>query len=202
MNYRIQRLGLSAFVLLGLATGQARAEPSSAIFIGVAAGAAIAAGEIFQTPQPDAKRAFIIGGAGGFDVIARDNVAGSYQFEYRPGWQLYRIKPMIGMFGTSDGGIAAYAGLGYDLQVTKNIVVNFNTAVTLYNAARGKHLGSFAVLRSGVELGWRFEDASRLSVSIHHMSHGRVFDRKNPGTEVIALTYAVPVANLAKLFNR
>lgn len=202
MVRRARRVGLSALVLIGLASGQAKAEPSTAIFIGVAAGAAIVAGEIFQTPQPDAKRAFIIGGGGNFDFIARDNVAGTYQFEYRPSWQFYRLKPMIGMFGTSDGGIAGYAGIGYDLQVTKNIVINLNTAVTFYNAARGKHLGSFVVLRSGVELGWRFEDASRLSVSVHHMSHGRVFDRKNPGTEVVALTYAVPVENLAKLFGR
>ena len=202
MVRRIQRLGLSAFLFLGLAAGQAKAEPSTAIFIGVAAGAAIAAGEIFQTPQPDAKRAFIIGGGGTFDFLARDNIAGSFQLEYRPGWQFYRLKPMFGMFGTSDGGVAGYAGIGYDLHITKNIVFNFNTAVTLYNAANGKHLGSFAVLRSGVELGWRFEDASRLSVSVHHMSHGRVFGKKNPGTEVIAMTYAVPVANLAKLFGR
>jgi len=202
MARRIKRLGLSALILIGFAAGQAKAEPSSAIFIGVAAGAAIAAGEIFGTPQPDARRAFIIGGGGGFDVIARDNIAGSFQLEYRPGWQVYRFKPMIGMFGTSDGAVAGYIGLGYDLQITKNIVVNLNTAVTFYNAARGKHLGSFAVLRSGIELGWRFEDASRLSVSVHHMSHGRLFDKKNPGTEVVAITYAVPVENLAKLFGR
>lgn len=202
MARRLKRLGLGALVLIGFAAGHAKAEPSSAVFIGVAAGAAIAAGEIFGTPQPDAKRAFIIGGAGGFDVIARDNVAGSFQLEYRPGWQVYRFKPMIGVFGTSDGGIAGYAGLGYDLQITKNIVVNLNTAVTFYSAGNGKHLGSFAVLRSGVELGWRFEDASRLMVSVHHMSHGRLFDKKNPGTEVVALTYAIPVENLAKLFGR
>lgn len=202
MVRRMGRLGLSALVVLGFAAGQAKAEPSTAIFIGVAAGAAIAAGEIFGTPQPDAKRAFIIGGGGYFDVIERDNVAGSFQLEYRPGWQVYRLKPMIGMFGTTDGAIAGYAGFGYDLQITKNIVVNLNTAVTFYNAARGKHLGSFVVLRSGVELGWRFEDASRLSVSLHHMSHGRIFDKTNPGTEVVAVTYAVPVENLAKLFGR
>lgn len=202
MAGRIKSLGLSALVFLGLAAGQAKAEPSTAIFIGIAAGAAIVAGEILQTPQPDAKRAFIIGGGGGFDAVARDNVAGLFQLEYRPGWQILRGKPMVGMFGTSDGGIAAYAGLGYDLHITKNIVVNFNTAVTLYSAGNGKHLGSFAVLRSGVELGWRFKDASRLMVSVHHMSHGRVFDKKNPGTEVIAVTYAVPIENLANLFGR
>jgi len=202
MVRRIRTLGLGALVLFGLAAGPAKADPSSAVFIGVAAGAAVAAGEIFQTPQPDAKRAFIIGGGGGFDVIARDNVAGSYQFEYRPNWQIWRGKPMIGMFGTTDGGVAAYFGIGYDLHITKNIVVNLNTAVTLYNAAKGKHLGSFAVLRSGIEMGWRFEDASRLMVSVHHMSHGAVFDDKNPGTEVVAVTYAVPVENLAKLFGR
>ncbi|MHA1538134.1 MAG: acyloxyacyl hydrolase [Alphaproteobacteria bacterium] len=202
MVKHILRLGLSALVLFGLASAPAKADPSPGLFIGIAAGAAIAAGEIFQTPQPDAKRAFILGGAGGFDFIARDNVAGSYQFEYRPGWQIWRAKPMIGMFGTSDGGVAGYLGIGYDLHITKNIVVNLNTAVTLYAAGNGKHLGSYAVLRSGVELGWRFEDASRLSVSVHHMSHGAIFDDKNPGTDVVAVTYAVPIEILGKLFGR
>lgn len=202
MARRIKRLGLSALVLIGLAAGPVKAEPSSAIIIGVAAGVAIAAGEIFGTPQPDAKRAFIIGGAGGFDIISRDNAAGSFQLEYRPGWQVWRIKPMVGMFATTDGGVAGYVGLGYDLHITKNIVVNLNTAVTLYGANNGKYLGSFAVLRSGIELGWRFEDASRLMVSVHHLSHGRLLSKRNPGAEVVAVTYAVPVENLGKLFGR
>lgn len=195
-------LGLGALACFGVAAGQARADPTGAVVIGVAAGAAIAAGELFQTPQPDAKRAHIIGGGGGFDIIARDNLAGSYQFEYRPGWQIWRIKPMIGMFGTTDGGVAGYVGVGYDLHITKNIVVNLNTAVTFYSSGGGKRLGSFAVLRSGVEFGWRFENASRLSVSVHHLSHAGLLGDKNPGTEVVAVTYAVPVENLAKLFGR
>jgi len=197
----VKYLFLSAVVALGLGTAKPKAD-AIPIALGISAAALIIGGEVFQTPQPDASRAFIAGGVGYFDVWSRKNTAASFHVEYRPPWQIWRIKPMVGAFGTTDGAVAGYFGVGYDTHITKNIVFNVNTAATFYNAGGGKHLGSFAVLRSGIELGWRFEDASRLVVSIHHLSHGELFADRNPGAEIFAVTYHVPVENLEKLFGR
>jgi len=194
-------LVLSAAIAFGLGSTGAKAD-AGPLVIGIAAAVAVIGGEVTQAPQPDASRAFLRAGLGYFDVWSREDTAASFHVEYKPAWQIWRIKPMIGAFGTSDGAVAGYVGIGYDWHVTKNIVVNVNTAATFYNAGNGKHLGSFAVLRSGVELGWRFEDASRLSVSFHHMSHGELFDDKNPGADVVAITYSIPVDRLGKLFGR
>lgn len=198
-RFRVSAAAAAAAVALGLSP--AKADPAP-IGIGIAAAATVIFGEVLQTPQPDAKRAFIIGNAGYFDFWDRENTAAMFGLEYRPNWQIWRIKPMIGVFGTSDKAVGGYIGIGYDLHVTHNIVVNVNTAANFYNAANGKHLGSFAVLRSGVELGWRFEDATRLSVAFHHMSHGKLLAKRNPGTETLTLNLAVPVENLGKLFGR
>lgn len=200
----LRRLYLSAAgaaAAIALGSAPAKADPAP-IGIGVAAAAAVIFGEVLGTPQPDAKRAFVIGGAGYFDFWDRENTAAMFGLEYRPGWQVWKVKPMIGVFGTTDKALGGYIGIGYDFHVTENIVINVNTAANFYNAADGKHLGSFAVLRSGVELGWRFADATRLSVAFHHMSHGELFDKKNPGTETLAVTLAVPVESLGKLFGR
>ncbi len=52
------------------------------------------------------------------------------------------------------------------------------------------------MLRSGVELGYRFDNAARVALTFHHMSHGEIFDDKNPGTEMVALTFALPLESL------
>ena len=41
------------------------------------------------------------------------------------------------------------------------------------------------------KVGFRFDDRSRLSLSLDHLSNAGL-DDKNPGTEALVLTYAVP----------
>ena len=196
-----RRLLIALVFAASLGSTTSRADPS-VVIIGAIAGVSVIAGEIFQTPQPDAKRDFLIGGAGWFDFVDRDNEAAQFQGEYRPNWQIWRLKPMVGTYVSTKGSVGGYIGAGYDFHITENIVVNVNIAAAFNHAGGGKDLGSTVLLRSGVEAGWRFADASRLSVTFHHMSHGKVFGNNNPGTEVLAVTYAVPIDNLGKLFGR
>lgn len=69
---------------------------------------------------------------------------------------------------------------------------SFSTGIAYYMIGRGKDLGSNLLFRSGAELGYRFDNASRLSVVINHMSHATLLGNKNPGTEVIGITYTIP----------
>ena len=93
--------------------------------------------------------------------------------------------------------------MGYDLHIGEHVVVNVNLAPTFYNAGKGKDLGSFAVLRSGVEMGYRFSNGARLMASFHHMSHGGLLNHaRNPGTETAALTVHIPVSLLEAALTR
>ena len=47
--------------------------------------------------------------------------------------------------------------------------------------------------RTGAELAWRFDGKGRLGIAFHHISNASIYDR-NPGTEMLVLTYAVPLS--------
>jgi hypothetical protein len=195
---------LAGALLVGIAMiGPAKADPSPAILIGAGAAVAIIAAEVFHTEQPDKNRAYVALGGGYFDVYRREAGSGYFHLEYRPVWHFWRLKPMLGAFATTDGAVAAYFGIGYDLNIGEHFVINLNVAPTLYSAGRGKDLGSFAVLRSGVEVGYRFGNGARLMASYHHMSHGGLLNHdRNPGTNTAALSVHIPVSLLEAALTR
>ena len=49
--------------------------------------------------------------------------------------------------------------------------------------------------RSTIELGYRFDDRSRLSLAFGHLSNAGIGD-SNPGTEVLTLYYHLPIDRL------
>ena len=49
--------------------------------------------------------------------------------------------------------------------------------------------------RSQIELATRFDDRSRLGLAFSHISNASVGER-NPGTEILTLTYMVPVERI------
>jgi len=198
----IKRLVATLFLISFLAAGPARADPSSPIFIGAGAAIVFIAGEVLQVPQPDRNREYVALGGGYFDIYRREDTAGYFRLEYKPPWHIWRFKPMVGMFTTTDGAVGAYLGIGYDLHVGDHLVVNVNIAPAFYSAGGGKYLGSYAVLRSGLELGYRFDDGTRLMASFHHMSHGKVFSHVNSGTDTAAVSVHIPVELLETWLQR
>jgi hypothetical protein len=198
----INRATATSILFSFLAVGPATADPSSPIFIGAGAAVAFIAGEVLQKSQPDRNRAYATLGGGYFDVYRREDTAGYFRLEYKPPWQVWRFKPMVGMFTTSDGAVAAYLGMGYDLHIGEHSVINVNIAPAFYYSGRGKYLGSYAVLRSGFELGYRFGDGTRLMASFHHMSHGKVFSHVNSGTDTAAVSVHIPVELLERWLKR
>jgi len=182
----------AAAMALNVAAVRAKADPIPTV-IGVIAGLEFLWALADDTPQPDKDRGFLIGGAGYFDVIQRDDSAGEFLAEFRAPFQVWKFKPMVGVFGTTDKAVGGYIGIHHDLNITDNLVLGANIAPTFYASGDGKHLGSWAVLRSGLEISYRFENAMRISATFHHMSHGEIFDDKNPGVEDAAITFSVPL---------
>ena len=195
MVRRILLSAAAAVMAWNIAAVPAKADAIPSI-IGIIGGLELIWGIADDSPQPDKDCGFLVGGAGYFDVVQRENGAGEFRVELRAPFQLWRFKPLVGVFGTSDKAVAGYFGLQHDLNITDNLVLGVNTGPAFYAAGDGKHLGSWAVLRSGLELTYRFDNAMRISGTFHHMSHGKLFSDRNPGEEDAAITVSIPFDSL------
>ncbi len=172
-----------------------RADPSVTV---IAAGAALVALANYGlgTADLDGGRGFVSGGAAIFDYPDQDDMAAEFRASYWGPWSFLKIRPFMAVSGTSDGTVTGSLGLRQDLFVGENLVFSWRSAPTLYLEGGGKDLGSAGVLRSGIEVGYRFSDASRLTLSFDHMSHGELFGDLNPGTETVGVDYVLPLSYL------
>jgi hypothetical protein len=64
--------------------------------------------------------------------------------------------------------------------------------VGIYGEHSGFDLGSRSEFRSGVECGYDLKENGRISIGIWHLSNASIGDI-NPGTEVVAIRYALPL---------
>ncbi|MDB3952354.1 acyloxyacyl hydrolase [Alphaproteobacteria bacterium] len=185
---------LTIFAQLGTSS-TARAQDPAVYYIASAALATVLPGFVFDLPQPDANRSYVKMSGGYFDAIDDEQTAVDFSLEYQPGSTWHRIKPLIGVAGNTDGSFYGWLAVAHDFHLTKRFVVNFNIGPALYIVGeKGKNLGSAGVLRSGFEVGYRFDGGTRLTGSFHHMSHGKLLNSDlNPGTETIAVNLSWPL---------
>ncbi|MEZ5647722.1 MAG: acyloxyacyl hydrolase [Alphaproteobacteria bacterium] len=177
----------------GSVSNHAYAQDRSVAEIAAGIGITTLIGIVFGVPQPDKDTDYVIGGLGIMDVIDDDGIeTPEFRAEYRPGLTLYRFKPIVGGFVTGRGALSLYTGISHDLNVGKHLVFTATSGPALYIPNDGEDLGSNLVLHSSIEASYRFDNASRLSLTFHHMSHGEIFGPRNPGTEKLAITYAIP----------
>jgi len=139
--------------------------------------------------------AFITFGGGYYDVIRGDEPAADFRLEYRSDLELWVFKPWAGVEATTDGAVYVAAGLLADIYLGNRIVVTPQAGLGYYNNGDGPDLGYPLEFRTGVEVGYRFDDRSRLALGFSHISNADLGDR-NPGTEIVTLTYSLPVGRL------
>lgn len=140
-------------------------------------------------------------GVGAYDMGAFDGgneTSAGFSAEYRAGFGLWLIHPLIGIMATSDSVIYGYGGLIADFPVGDRFFVSPNIAVGGFDRGGGQKLGHTVEFRTGIEITYRLDDDSRIGVLFHHMSNASLGD-KNPGSESLFVIYAVPVD---KLFGR
>ncbi len=136
--------------------------------------------------------------AGRYNALRKNNPDRAWQYglEYRFNEISYGIHPIVGGFGTSDGGAYGYGGLNWDIALLPNqlyIVPNF--AVGAYRDGGGKNLGGTLEFRSGIELDYQLPNAHQVGVALNHISNAGIYGR-NPGEESVLVTYSVPVRSL------
>lgn len=136
--------------------------------------------------------AFLTFQGGGWDVIQQHKVAAAWALEYRDDTKLWIFKPFGGMMFNSNAGIDAYAGILLDVYLGRRIVAQLGFAPSIYYRGTGVDLGYPLEFRSSGEIAYRFDDRSRLGAQIYHLSNAGL-GWTNPGTEVVMLSYSVPV---------
>ncbi|MFO1190127.1 MAG: acyloxyacyl hydrolase [Alphaproteobacteria bacterium] len=165
----------------------------------VLAVAALGCAGLFARGAAASEPAFLAVSAGWYD-INDDQQAAEFRAELRApeSWKLWVFTPMAGFMATTDGATYTYGGLGLDIFFGKRFVLTPSFAVGAYTDGGGKDLGHVIEFRSAIELAYRFDDRSRLGLSFYHLSNAGL-DDNNPGTEVLSLTYALP---LDRVFGR
>lgn len=138
---------------------------------------------------------YLTGTLGWYDLIDQDDQAMLGGVEYRFMPIGYGVRPMVGVFGTTDSAVYGYAGLHWDIKVTDQFYISPNFAAGLYGQGDGKDLGGAIEFRSGIELGYQMANRHRIGLSLNHLSNASIYD-KNPGVETLIMTYSLPTGNI------
>ena len=108
---------------------------------------------------------------------------------------MWIFKPFSGLLLTSDSAVYGYGGVLLDVFFGPRIVLTPSFAAGLYHGGAGKDLGHAVEIRSQIEIAYRFAGRTRLGVGLIHISNAGLDDR-NPGTNTLMATYAVPFSSL------
>jgi len=157
--------------------------------------AVIAVMALVRPAAADDEPSFISLGVGATGVVADRAQGAAFNLEYRSDYELWKIRPFVGGFATSDASLYGYFGFLLNIYLGNRWVLIPNTAVGAYSEGDGQDLGHVIEFRSGFELAYRFDDRSRLGIAVHHLSNASI-GSDNPGTETALLYYSVPLSSL------
>ena len=144
-------------------------------------------------PSADADDpSFLSFGAGYYD-FEDDDGALDLRAEFRSSYKfLGVVKPWIGVQVTSDIASFGVAGILVDLFFGRRVIVTPSFGVGLYSDGDGKDLGNTVQFRSQIEGGYRFDDRSRLTLALSHISNAGLGD-DNPGANILSVYYHIPL---------
>ena len=132
-------------------------------------------------------------GLGYADVFDNEDDAVDFRMEYRPGTSIiWELRPWLGVEVTSNGSLYGAAGFLYDYHLGNQWYLTPSVGAGLYAEGGGKDLGSAIEFRSQIEIGYQFENQSRVSAALSHISNLDIDDH-NPGTEVLGVYYHIPM---------
>ena len=138
--------------------------------------------------------------AGWFDFNRKKDEGAEFRLEYRSDYKLWELKPFTTLAVASNGMTFIGVGVLMDVYFGKRWVLTPSFAPTWW---RGKtsslNLGHAVEFRSQMELAYRFDDRSRLGLSISHYSNASL-GNSNPGTEALMVNYSMPFSTVAGLF--
>ncbi len=149
----------------------------------------------FSTPAMADDPDFIVVGGGWYD-FNDDQDAFDFRLEYRSGYKaLGFLKPWAGIEATTEQAVYGAVGVLTDIYFGRRWVFTPSFGAGLYADGNGKDLGHTIEFRSQLEFGYRFDDRSRVSLAVSHISNAGLGD-SNPGTEIATIYYHVPLEDI------
>ena len=143
---------------------------------------------------------FITIAGGLFDFNRKKDEGGEFRLEYRSNQKVFGFKPFATSALATNGMTFIGGGVLIDVFFGKRLVLTPSFAPTLWFGKTDKlDLGHVVEFRSQLEAAYRFDDRSRIGLSISHYSNASLGD-KNPGTESFLINYSIPFKSVAKLF--
>jgi hypothetical protein len=142
--------------------------------------------------QADDDPDFLSLGAGWYD-FNDDRDAVDFRVEYRSDLKMLGfLKPWVGFEFTTDRAAYGVAGILTDVYFGRRLVLTPSFGIGAYADGDGKDLGHTVEFRSQLELGYRFDDWSRIALAVSHISNASLGD-DNPGTEIATVYYHIPI---------
>lgn len=136
---------------------------------------------------------------GAFDFYRVKNRTWEFDAEYKfhvrwmkSPYRWLEFRPLLGLMATARGSAYVYAGLNFDILFFDHLLIAPGFAAGYYARGGGKNLGYPLEFRSGIELGWLFDNEYRLGVHFYHLSNASL-GHKNPGEESLLLFYDIPL---------
>ncbi|MCF3628123.1 acyloxyacyl hydrolase [Thalassospiraceae bacterium LMO-SO8] len=144
---------------------------------------------------------FLTLAVGKFDIFRNREEDAEIRLDYRFGKKLWIFKPFLtGAYVTNNSSFIG-AGLLVDIYLGRRFVLTPQFSPTFW---RGKtsnlDLGHALEFRSRLELAYRFDDRSRIGISIDHSSNAGLGDG-NPGVESVMLNYSMSMDRIKGLFK-
>ena len=130
-------------------------------------------------------------GIGAFSPFESAHRAKSVRVELHGGEGVFGIRPLAGLFATSDSSVYGFAGLYAHFGLGEDWVLTPSFSAGLYHHGGGKDLYATLQFREQIELGYRMENGHRLGLEFAHISNGGFGDH-NPGAETLSVSYTVP----------
>jgi lipid A 3-O-deacylase len=151
--------------------------------------------DFLTLPAQDAPDLVAIGG-GAYDFLHERPVP-QLRLEYRFGYRLFFLEPLLGAFVTEPGTFYGYGGFRADLFLADHFVVMPVAAVGYWHRGGGKVLGAHVEFKTGAEFAYRFDNDWRVGVAFDHISNAGI-TQTNPGVESLLLVVSVPFWRLLR----
>jgi hypothetical protein len=129
---------------------------------------------------------------GMYDAVSHDEKAAAFNLEWQPGTKIAGfLQPLFGAMVSTEGSMMGYGGVGVPFHIGKSIFMMPSVAVGAYKEGAGYDLGRTIAFRVGTELGYEFEDKSRIGLNVHAITNGESLHARDR-VDVISLVYTTP----------
>ena len=130
------------------------------------------------------------GKIGVLDNLEEDNyLAFEYLFSAKT---RLRLTPALGVSAAEDGSFYVYTDLKRHFWLNSHWLLTPSLGAGLYDGGDEVDLGHAVEFKSGLELGYEFDNRLRLGLGFFHISNSSL-SNNNPGTEILAGTISVPL---------